>query len=732
MNNLISTNTARAGIPVLFCFLLFGLPAFTQNPSTNALPVERYALYVAANDGGAEREKLRYAVSDAERMARTLTEIGGVTGENSLILTDPGRAAIERAFKNFARQIEGNAGRAKRTEFIFYYSGHSDETALLLGKETLSYAELKKQLAIVPTDVHVVMLDSCYSGEFIRTKGGQRQKPFLVDDSSVVQGHAYLSSSSAFESSQESDAIQASYFTHSLVTGLRGAADTSGDQKVSLNELYHYAFNDTLSRTEKSHLGPQHPSFNITLVGSGDLVLTDISEADSVLIFPNKAEGRYFIRTQEGVLVSEINKVAGTEIALALGQGTYAVTMLSAKDTSVATVILSSGDRLTLSDGQFAPIARSMGRARGDAEDTVEVDSQEPVAPYAPWVFGFVPGVTVPRNPGGNAKMSLNALVGKNNRINGVQANGFMGIITQDLHGAQVSGFLSTANGSMEGVQASGFMNIADGPIKGAQLSGFGNIVSAGIEGFQGSGFFNVAGGTVEGVQATAFINIAHKVDGAQLSGTINVAREVDGIQIGVVNVARNNSGLALGLLNFIQDGVLDVGVYLDTDSNLFLQYQGGTDLFYTTFLMGFDTQWSWDWDHQTETFQLGFGIGNRFQLSRRLSLDLELIGRWIFDVTEDNPYMDKVRENGEIVIETEEDWDEFYDEFYAGFIPSLRLSFNVAIARHFALFTAVNLDFRFLDIDRRAFEIGKHSEPIKLDKEELWVYPSLSFGVKF
>jgi hypothetical protein len=227
------------------------------------------ALYVACNDGGKQRETLRYAGSDANRLAKTMNEIGGIKQYNSMILVDPVKDDIDEAFATFTSAIERNKGRARRTEFLFYYSGHSDEKAFLLGDETYDYAALKTALNKIPSDVHVVMLDSCFSGNFVRAKGGSRQKPFLMDDSTVVQGHAYLSSSSDKEASQESDAIKSSYFTHALVSGLRGAADSSGDGKVSLNELYHYAFNETLSDTELSAVGPQHPSYNITLVGSG-------------------------------------------------------------------------------------------------------------------------------------------------------------------------------------------------------------------------------------------------------------------------------------------------------------------------------------------------------------------------------------------------------------------------------------------------------------------------------
>ena len=65
------------------------------------------------------------------------------------------------------------------------------------------------------------------------------------------------------------------------------------------------------------------------MVGSGDLVLTDITNADSALIFPDDAEGRYFIRTVDGLLVSELNKVAGTALALAVPKGRYIITLVT-------------------------------------------------------------------------------------------------------------------------------------------------------------------------------------------------------------------------------------------------------------------------------------------------------------------------------------------------------------------------------------------------------------------
>lgn len=347
-------------------FFLISHSFLFANENSESVAVERFALYVAANNGGKEREVLRYAASDAEKLKNTMQEIGGIDSKNSIILTEPNQIEVEKALQKFAEKVNSAKETARRTEFIFYYSGHSDENALLLGEESYGYSQLKSAINSVPSDIHVVMLDSCFSGNFIRAKGGSRQKSFLVDESSVVSGHAYLSSSSESEASQESDLIQSSFFTHALITGLRGAADSSGDNKISLNELYHYAFNETLSQTEQSTIGTQHPSFDITLVGSGDLVLSDISTAESILVLNSDLQGKIYIRNNDtGILISEIKKSAGNSIPLALSSGNYKVTMIQENQTLEANAKLKSGRSVSLAAKKFKKVDTTDTRTRG-------------------------------------------------------------------------------------------------------------------------------------------------------------------------------------------------------------------------------------------------------------------------------------------------------------------------------------------------------------------------------
>jgi len=840
----------RAAALVAAITVTLGGKAFaaSEPKSTDTLPVERYALYVASNDGGPGRETLKYAGTDAKRLAKTMSEIGGISAKNSILLTDPSKTDIEEAFKAFRLMVSADKGKAKRTEFLFYYSGHSDEEAFLLGDETLRYSELKQDLTVVPTDVHVVMLDSCFSGNFVRAKGGSREKPFLFDDSSVVQGHAYLSSSSAHEASQESDAIQASYFTAALVSGLRGAADTSGDAKVSLNELYHYAFNETLSRTELSAVGPQHPAYNMTLVGSGDLILTDLSESESTLVLQEGLEGRFFIRNEAGQLVSEINKVKGTAMTLALPAGTYSITALTAASTLQASVRLVKGDKVPLEAAMLGSVPRTGGRARGgeqiEATEVTPLSTEEELAleaekarerareaaaaakqkkaegdaenqsdreektsesePQAtserqsdsgegeaiPFALSLWPGLSIPDHPS-NVQFSLGfisendyvhigqvdyfmGIVGK--RLRGAQVSGFMNIAKCDVQGFQVAGFMNTANGSVQGVQAAGFiniargkvmgiqgagfmntsnggqgiqgsnfLNIANGPFMGVQGTGFLNIANGDIQGVQGSGFLNVINGNLKGVQGSGFMNIANgNLEGVQASGFLNIAKKVHGVQVGVINIADDVDGVALGYLNFIKNGVMSPAIYMDSDGNAFIQYQGGVPRFYTTALAGINTNWLQSWDNTNVI--LGYGVGTRLQPLPMLSFDIELLDKSIYDTTglasiaklfgEISTLAGVVEQTGQLTQEQADTLkasaEAAVNGLYLGHIPALKATANFSLAKHFSLFVSGNLDARVYGWNDAAFSRGNHGTPISIGSGWVDLYPSWSAGLKF
>lgn len=580
--------------------------------------VDRYAIYIGANDGGKGRERLLYAGSDALSFKNAMSEIGGVTDENSRILIDPTKDNIDSALKEITDAINSKSGQTKRSEFIFYYSGHSDENALLLGNSKYDYSKLKAAITEVPSDIHVVILDSCYSGNFIRTKGGQKRKPFLIDDSSVVTGHAYLSSSSDNESSQESDEIESSYFTNAMITGLRGAADTSGDNKVTLNELYSYAFSDTLSKTEASKAGPQHPNYNITLVGSGDLILSDLTIADSMLSLSKDAKGRFIIRDSNDKLISEINKTAGQPIFMALPVGQYSALIIDEYSTKQGTFILEKDQVYVLDQNSLGSIKRKSNRLRGDSteesealaetenseevieevpekatealpdleEETLDIDdltkknkkahkfsiiiertetsssdkenSKDKESEEEEEDFYFDIDVDFSKFFGINVFFVPGLPIVNTNSDTVNFSFGIVGSLSNNVYGINASDVFNISKGSIFGGQYAGVFNLSSGNICGAQAAGVFDITKN-LKGAQLSGVFNIAH-NIEGAQAAGVFNFARNVSGFQASGVANIGKDLNGAQVsGVTNIARKVKGLQIsGVLNVasVVDGI--------------------------------------------------------------------------------------------------------------------------------------------------------------------------------
>lgn len=740
--------------------------------------VDRYAVYVGCNYGGKSRERLLYAGSDAQSFKVAMAEIGGVTEENSRILFDPTKETVDKALADITAAINSNTNNSKRSEFIFYYSGHSDENALLLGDAKYDYSKLKAAITAVPSDIHVVILDSCYSGNFIRTKGGQKRKPFLIDDSSVVTGHAYLSSSSDNESSQESDEIESSYFTNAMITGLRGAADTSGDNKVTLNELYSYAFNDTLSKTESSKAGPQHPNYNITLVGSGDLILSDLTTAEAMLSLSKEAKGRFIIRDANDKLISEINKSQGQPIFMALPSGQYSALIIDEYSTKQGTFILEKDQVYVLDQNSLSSIKRKNNRLRGDsveekaeeaaaAEETddeeflslddleetkenkkntylqekEEAEKEEATVESEAEDLGTDPDLEtlVPNKKRMtfyydeatpfNLQFVPNVYFVEGDAENTLFSVGIVGSKAKNIGALQYSSIFNIASGDLFGGQIAGIFNIETGRVNGAQTAGIFNIAKD-IAGGQVAGLFNIsrymAGTQVSGLmnvssvifgsQITGFVNVAKHVDGLQLSGFANYAQKVNGAQIGIVNYAEENEGITLGLFNYVDKGLHDMCVAYDSTECIDIFYQGGSRGLYTTF--GFARP-------AEKFFEDGgfgiayFGLGSELKFPRT-SLDFECLWKMV--------YYDELEAELE-ELEKEYDKASMEDKIYSLSIPSFKVTWNIFESDSSRLFFATSFDINVPNWNDYAFKIYNH--PWSVDMGDYIVCPVISFGWK-
>ncbi|MBN1335430.1 MAG: caspase family protein [Deltaproteobacteria bacterium] len=451
--------------------LLFALsgPAPAADPEAR-----RYALVVGANDGGSGRTRLRYATDDARRMAQVLVELGGVQPGDELVVLEPRSADLQAAFAEMDRRLASRAGIARRREVVVYFSGHSDETGLLLGGERFEYGDLKNAIRRLDADVRVAILDSCASGAIVRAKGGRVVPAFLVDASSDVAGHVFLTSSSADESSQEADRIASSFFTHALVTGLRGAADVNLDGQVTLNEAYRFAYDETLARTESTRRGAQHPAYDMALTGTGDFVLTDLHATSASLALDEALAGRLFIRDAEDRLVAELYKPAGRPVALGLPPGDYEVTLEHQGRLARARIDLAEGSTEPLASADFEALSGALHAARGN-EDLRTV----PVA------LQFVHGLGAEGD----------------RPVRHASALGLVGTGAERLDGLAIASAYTLYPEGETGVVVSGAVNVS-GPTRAGQVTGGANIVDGPFAGVQISGGLNVTG-PARGIQAT-------------------------------------------------------------------------------------------------------------------------------------------------------------------------------------------------------------------------------------
>jgi hypothetical protein len=309
---------STAGALVLLVVLLGGAsrPARAET--------RRLAIIVGSNEGSGEQPPLRFAETDAAKVASVFTELGGMELGDVLLLQGRSLSALHETLDRATRRV--TAWRREpdtRVVLLFYFSGHSDGQALEIGRERYPFSELRSWLAGTGADIRLAIIDSCKSGALLAIKGGTRAPPFEIRLVTDVEssGEVLLTSSAADEAALESREIRGSFFSHHLVSGLRGAADSSGDGQVTLAEAYHYAFAHTVSATANTLPGPQHPAFDYRLSGHGELVLTRLSQPAAALEIPSGFDRLLVVQARRDQVIAEL--VAGSARRLAVEPGWY-------------------------------------------------------------------------------------------------------------------------------------------------------------------------------------------------------------------------------------------------------------------------------------------------------------------------------------------------------------------------------------------------------------------------
>lgn len=355
-------------------------------PSADGMAEERatpFALLVANNDGGEGFEKLRYAQRDAEKFRDVFQELGGLAPQNTRLIVGTKPAAVISAMRELQALVTSEKSKGGPAILIFYYSGHAKNSDFWMAGQQLPMETIKEWFRQIPADIKVAFIDSCGSGEMTRLKGGI-VLPSLVTVENA-RGQILITSSSAAENSQESDELGGSFFTHYLVSGLRGLADSSGDNAVSLQELYEFSYHQTVDRTTGTRGGTQHPNYGFELAGQGEIILTRLGASPSAILFSKGTEGSYLIYDlKKRRIVAEVGKVADEERLVAVPPGTLAIKKRRENDLLLGEFIVEPGQQLTFADDLLRPVALEKDTTKG----LVVIKEQTLSLAYSLWFGG--------------------------------------------------------------------------------------------------------------------------------------------------------------------------------------------------------------------------------------------------------------------------------------------------------------------------------------------------------
>jgi hypothetical protein len=213
----------------------------------SAAAPQRYAVVVGINDyADPAIPKLRYAESDAKAIYDVLTDpaVGRFAKENVAILL--GKDATPGNIKAALYKLRAVD---KDDLVIVFFSGHGakegdeafwvtqDAQRKALPATALSNTEIRKFLAGIPSQRRVVLLDCCYAASTVKKSLDEPGKLF---GEYPGKGQVTIAGAADNQEALEMPGAKAGVFTHFLVAGLRGSADTNADGAVTFDELWAY------------------------------------------------------------------------------------------------------------------------------------------------------------------------------------------------------------------------------------------------------------------------------------------------------------------------------------------------------------------------------------------------------------------------------------------------------------------------------------------------------------
>lgn len=198
---------------------------------------------------------LRYPDDDAYRIYAFLRspEGGALPEEQIRILIDEDATKV-----NIKTTMEDIFGKAGPNDLVFFYfSGHGLKGAFLPidfdGVDNkLYHEEVNDILNRSPAKYKLCIADACHSGSLLAMRGGKVPNLLTTYYETLAQakaGTALLMSSKSEETSLESSGLRQGVFSHFLIRGLKGEADSNNDKIVTVQELFDFVQSNVRSYT---------------------------------------------------------------------------------------------------------------------------------------------------------------------------------------------------------------------------------------------------------------------------------------------------------------------------------------------------------------------------------------------------------------------------------------------------------------------------------------------------
>jgi len=188
---------------------------------------------------------LRYTDDDAYQLyAFMKSPEGGALPDHQITLLideDATRTNILQSMRSVFFKADEN------DVVLFYFSGHGLQGAFLPIdydgiNNSLSHEEVREILKISKAKHKLVLADACHSGSLVQVKTPLyiTLEKFYKAFEETEGGTALLLSSKGEEFSLEDGGLRSGIFSHFLIRGLKGEADTDSDKIVTIKELFDF------------------------------------------------------------------------------------------------------------------------------------------------------------------------------------------------------------------------------------------------------------------------------------------------------------------------------------------------------------------------------------------------------------------------------------------------------------------------------------------------------------